>query len=610
MFKKGRAEKALCLLPILYLVFLSLSVYQNPRERLDFWRNNYDELLPKDDARAAAAHAIFECVLSVAGKRPGVVPRLFIVRNEAPNIPLAIAIPDGGIIISKKAIDICYKDPLRGEDRLAFVLAHEIAHQLKDDFWHMKFFQAVELSKEERPQNDEVLNEVLNIISLTPDKILVNELQADEYAIVFASMAGFNTNAIVTEDNTVNFFEYFSEAIDPGNVRGLNREPGHPTPQQRAESVKARLRQVLDNVDLFNLGVFFYQAGDYNKAILLFNEFLRFFPSREVYHNLASCYHQLALIYYQDWKKDEAGIPFKLSIAIDPHSLASRITLRSGLGNTEKLFQENINKAIEYYETALDLDPAYPIAYNNLGCALTLKGEVFDAVAKFKKAVDMKRDFIYALNNLGVGYFLVENKSKAKELLNQASQLDSSYDAPLFNLGKISFEGNDKEEAGRYWSAYLALDSVSVWSNLIRMTLYDEASEDVKIPPMPLEQEKENLSGLKVGDYDDESPASWGKPISIKTISLEEEPFKLFSFLNGAKIISQNSRIRFISVRDSNELKSKYGIFPGCKEREVMAKYEKPSRNMDYSLGKYLIYDYQKIAFEVRDGKVVSWLLF
>ena len=67
-------------------------------------------------------------------------PRLFITKTNPWNVSLPIAIPDGWIILSKGALDISYRDPAKGDDRMAFVLAHEIAHQLKDDFWHMRFF--------------------------------------------------------------------------------------------------------------------------------------------------------------------------------------------------------------------------------------------------------------------------------------------------------------------------------------------------------------------------------------------------------------------------------------------------------------------------------------
>src|SRR5262245_5761657 len=113
-----------------------------PRERLEYWRTKYQEFTPTADPRVARAHAIFRRLVEVAGRRAGVVPRLLIIASDPWDLALPIALPDGGIVLSKGVLEISYRDPARGDDRLAFMLAHEIAHQLNDDFWHLRFFQA------------------------------------------------------------------------------------------------------------------------------------------------------------------------------------------------------------------------------------------------------------------------------------------------------------------------------------------------------------------------------------------------------------------------------------------------------------------------------------
>jgi len=594
---------------ITWLFPFPLRAAENPKERIDFWQSNYDELLPKDDPLAAQAYEIFNRVLNVAGTKPGVIPRLFIVKNDAPYIPLAQALPDGGIVISKRVLDICYRDPERGDDRLAFILAHEIAHQLKEDFWHLKFFQAVELSKEENPLNKDIIDEVCNILKEMPKERLKKELEADEHGIIYASMAGFNTNAIVTEDNRVNFFEYCYKSLHPGNIKGLPKDSTHPTPMQRAEAVKVRLNQVLEMVELFNLGVLFYQAGDYQRAILFFSKFLKFFPSREVYHNLASSHHQLALKHYRSWKRDEQGFPFKLSIAIDPETRASKITLRApGAEGPADLFKNHIEKAIKYYETAITLDPSYVLSYNNLGCALIMKGDVYDAVGKLRKAIKMKSDFVPSLNNLGVAFFLAENERKAKENLVKASEFDSAYDAPFFNLGKIAFEEKKEAEAKKYWIAYLELDSASGWADSIRKSLSLETPEEVlKSPP---DEGIENIMGLEAGDYEDDISETWGKPVKKRDFFLEEEPFKVAVYKNGVKTLSQEDEIKMILTPEGFKGKSARGISISSLEKDVLAEYGRPSKVLPMTQGATWVYASEGIAFQLRGGKVVSWLLF
>jgi tetratricopeptide (TPR) repeat protein len=587
------------------LLFCFLWSSEDPRTRIDYWQNNYNELLPEDDPRAGRAHEIFKRVLNAAGKRPGVIPRLFIVRNESAYIPLAFAIPDGGIIISKKVLDICYADEECGDDRLAFILAHEIAHQLKDDFWHMRFFEAVELSKkgEEKPILDSV-----KVIAKMTDHVLAKELQADEYGIIYASMAGFNTDAIVSGEE--NFFEYIYTALDPGNIKGFKKDEYHPDPEQRAEVVKARLKQVLDVVELFDLGIMFYQAGEFEKAILLFNDFLRFFPSREVYHNLATCHHQVALENYLKWKRNEEDIlfeRFKLSLSIDSETRAKKIRVKRS-DDPQELYEKNIEKAIEYYRIAISQDPSYKYAYNNLGCALLLHGEVYEAIAMLKKAMKIDSIYSYSLNNLGVAFFLAENEGKALESFNRAISSDPSYDSPNFNLGKIAYEKGDMETSKEYWMAYLGIDMTSTWSDYIRNSLGLE--KEGYVSELTLGKVREGVLGVNVGDYDDEIPEEWGEPVREREISIEEEPYKILEYKSGVVTLSQDEKILLLSIPGSYTEKSAQGISIGDSEKDVHRKYGNPTQKLYTPKGESWIFSSNDIAFQLKDGCVVSWLLF
>lgn len=592
---------------ITFLSVIRLSVAESPRERIDYWQKNYHELKPNDDYRAEKAYEIFGRVLNVAGKRLGVVPRLFIIKS---NNLLASAIPDGSIILSEKVLDMCYRDSARGDDRLAFVLGHEISHQLKDDFWHMKFFQAIELSKKENDTlHKKVLDEIKDIADST-EKALFKELQADEHGIIYASMAGFNTSAIVNGNNKINFFEEWVQMVDPPRISEIYNEPRHPSPKQRAEVVRARLKQVLDKVELFNLGLIFYQAGDFKKSILAFNEFLKFFPGREVYNNLAISHHQQALKYYHLWKRNEEPLPFKLSMAADSYTKAVDIKLKSGSINLASLFCEHLENAIELYKSAISYDTSYTVSYNNLASALIVKGDevsIYEAIAKLKKALTIDESFKEALNNLGIAFYYVENPDKAKDYLGRAYMLDTTHNAPLYNLGKIAYLEGKENEARKYWMAYLKLDSSSSWAGVIRQYL---STDKKKIHLNSQEKgEAETVMGLMVGYYDDETPANWGKPV-IRVVPLEEEPFRLALYKNGIMTVSHDDEVIMIVTLEGFKGNSSKSISIGSPEKDVLALYGAPSKILNMTQYISLTYTSQGIAFQLREGKVVSWLLY
>ena len=178
--------------------------------------------------------------MQVAGTRPGKAPRLFIAARDPWDIPLPIALPDGGIILSKGVLEICYRDPAQGDDRLAFVLAHELAHHLNGDLWHLHFFQALEALRQHGQFQDPgalaSLRTVPHTASNTEEAVQARELRADGDGIMYAAMAGFNPRAIVTEEPGVNFFAEWVRAQDPGRLGSVSADRLRPTPKERAEA--------------------------------------------------------------------------------------------------------------------------------------------------------------------------------------------------------------------------------------------------------------------------------------------------------------------------------------------------------------------------------------
>ncbi len=595
------------LLPLFLLVPL-LALAEDARARLDFWKANYGELRPADDSRAARAYEIFARVLAAAGHRAGVVPNLFVIKGGGAAVPLAIALPDGGIVISQQVLDVCYKEPGKGDDRLAFILAHEIAHELKDDFWHLKFFEAVELSQKTKPGDAAVIDEVRAIANKSQEPLL-KEMQCDEYGIVYASMAGFDTRAIVMEDDKVNFFRYFAAALDPENIKGTVRDAEHPTPEARAAAVKARLVQVLDVVDLFDLGLLFYQTADFKKAAQLFSEFLRYYPGREVYHDLAACHHQIARKAYREWKGKDKDFPFELSLPVEAETRARKIVLRGeSAPDWEARFKEEIGKAVDNYRTALSQDPSYWPSANNLGCALLLQENPYEAVAFLQKALQLVPDSPQVLNNLGVAFYLAENPQKAREKLQAALKISPAYDAPVYNLGMMAFLSGDKAEASKQWQAYLQADPESAFAERISASL--TPGQAPRAAEKKSEAVQEKMAGLAVGDYTDAIPAAWGAPLKKKSFLGEDNPVFLTAFSNGITVVALEDEVIRLSASAPFSGPTAKGISIGAGSNDLIGSYGRPPAVFPSTAGEAWVYTAQGIAFIVRDGRVVAWALF
>jgi tetratricopeptide (TPR) repeat protein len=605
-------RRRLAILLVAGLLPAALAAQDSDRSRLEFYKNAYTELRPETDPRAGRAQEIFARLLKAAGTRSGLVPRLFIAKNTSPPPPAAIAIPDGGIIISERMLDVCYQQPERGDDRLAYILAHEIAHQLKNDFWPVTFFQAVDLSRTNDPKNAPALDAVKKELALGDEAAAAEqrrkELQADEMGAVFASMAGFDTRAVVMEDDKINLFRFVETNLDPANIQGVTTDASHPTADVRAAVVKARLEKVLDALDLFDTGLLFYRTGDYERAAALFAEFLREYPGREVYHDLAACHQQIALKSYREWRKGRE-FPFKLVLTVESETRARSIRLRAAGADPESRFREEMSRAVEYERQALALDPAFWPAANNLGCALIMLDEPYEAAGILQKALPAAPESPLLLNNLGVALELAENRAKAKERLRAALTAGPDSDAPLFNLGRIAALENDAAEAKRQWDAYLQKDPDSVWAGEIRQALGAAPAAPATAPGQPAPA-PESISGLTTQNYDDEIPAAWGAPARKKQLLGEEDGFVLRIYAGGIQVVSDQDEILRLCAVAPYKGKTAAGAGLGAAPKDLTALYGRPEDVLVSNPGETWVYPARGIAFVLVDGKVASWILF
>lgn len=374
---------------------------------------------------------------------------------------MPVTLSQGWIVLSKSVLDICYSEPTKGDDRLAFILGHELSHQLHDDLWHLNFFQQDVLYSNFPP---DLLAKMQNEFS-KPAHLLAKELRADQHGIIYAAMAGFNPYAIVTEDDRINFFADWISALPL-------RPSSNQFPlifQQRVAKLKAHLRHVIDQTAIFQVGLWSYYAGDYPQAIQAFVHFRDFFPGREVVHNLATSHHRLALQIYQAWKPDQRPIPFHLSMEIDSETRASMIyhaNRTSRFRNLEEpvpsetLFRNHLDNAIRLYQDALRLDPSYVPSALNLGSTLILRGlqatgvkrqaDLAGAIMWLSRALSDQPNNAAILTNLGVALFYEERYNQAKSHLVQARTFSPDYAAPVCNLEHIARIEHREAEARNY----------------------------------------------------------------------------------------------------------------------------------------------------------------
>ena len=584
------------------LVLCSHTSAQGPNG-ITYWRTHYQELTPTADARVARAQQLLAQLVQVAGTRRGVSPRLFVLKDDPWGIALPMALPDGWIVLSKGVLSLCYQEPEKGDDRLAFVLGHELSHLMQDHFWHIKFFQVLEAAKGQETQ------------SATPPDFPVEDLwhqefQADTNGILYATMAGFSPQAIISNKRGVNFFQAWASARDPSRLGRHPNASTHPSAQQRADVLRVSLQRVTHHTASFQAGLWWLYAGDYAQAVSAFEHFLVFFTAREVYHNLALSHHLLALQVCQLWKPNTPVLPFQLALAIEPVTRANQIYVntQSQRGSAshaapEALFRRHIDEAITFYRQALSHDATYAPAAINLAHALVVRGiqsqtyglsaDVVEAQAillRMQQSIPNEKAMPELLNALGVVSFYAKRISEAKQLFTHVRTLAPDAAAPVFNLGYLAQVSGRPDEAKHYQHAYQQLTQMST-------------------NPALGELPREHVMGIAVGHFTDEAASAWGEP-TASTFELGKMRLTLEAYPSGVLTLSQDDEILLIEMSREFSGISVQGLSIGSQAQAVLRRYGTPPRRFAMPGGETWSYDQHRIAFHLLNGTVTGWLIY
>lgn len=141
--------------------------------------------------------------------------------------------------------------------------------------------------------------------------------------------------------------------------------------------------------------------------------------------NKSQVYEAIADIYYDIENLDNAIDYYSLALKEDSEN--PKLFSRLAMSYWEK---DEIEKAIIFYSKAIELDSTYDIAYNNLGVVfLDGLGDAQRAMEYFKTALEINPNYVLANFNL----------ARSHEVLNEKIQAAKQYQKAL-NLNKIKEE--------------------------------------------------------------------------------------------------------------------------------------------------------------------------
>ncbi len=122
------------------------------------------------------------------------------------------------------------------------------------------------------------------------------------------------------------------------------------------------------------------------------------------------------------------------------------------------LRQGNPIPAEKHLTRALEINPRYPEALNDLGTILSDQGRYAEAVARLTQALALSPNYAEARNNLGLALARMGRSAEAIEQYRVAISLDPRSPKALNNLGAALAQQGRREEAKPYFLRALAID--------------------------------------------------------------------------------------------------------------------------------------------------------
>jgi len=527
---------------------------QNETDHASWWIKTYG-LHDTGDKMVSRVHGIFNKVNAAADKQSKHFPKLIILKSAGKDN--ALCLPDGAVILTQTAISACYNNGnlQMGDSKIAFIIAHELAHLSNGDFWQPPDMPSNKSSKaNDKHQYPADMLILLNSLEDTKLK----EFHADDFAIIYMTMAGYDPLIIINSGGS-NFFHqwhaYFGTTHDKTNDT-------HPPAEQRAQLIALRINDIVRSIKQFEIGIRLYQLGKYKDALVFLESFCEKFPSREVYNNIGLIYYQLGINQIASCDPDLA-YRFKLSTFIDTETRAAK--MRKPNTQRNRCQSDYFQHAIRYLRNACEKDPFYIPAYINYSSALIMTGQYVRAAGVLRDVMKTDKNLPDALNNFAVALYLmgpdpfikVDMFSDASLMLKEVIKNNPNYPDACFNLARI------QDERGRYaaskenWENFLRLEPSGVFAKSAQL-----ASGKTDLPVQ-----------CKNIPFEEKIPVQFGEINAIAQKQLKDFDKQIFKIgavycelytLNDIQVIALDDVIEIVEAPvtdriDLAALHSKYG---------------------------------------------------
>jgi len=599
----------------------SLIPPEDPKQSITYWKKY---TLDENNPMVERSQQVFSVLLR-AWDQSRIEPGLYVVESEAG--AWAASLADGNILLSKQAIETSFSfGQQRGEHLLAFILAHELAHQRADDLWHQRFFRMIGTHSAE---SQEKMMAGLELDSEMLTQLEQKEAQADHDGLVLMSSVGFDPHQIVADKD---FFTLWVENIwnqscieedTKNNIYHACKQA-----QARALRTQAQLKTVATQSMLYELGVQEFVAGNYEQARNYFTIYGRDYPGRAIISAIGLSYFAQAQDIQQQLIELEPdnNVNFYYPMILDAQigNSESQVLLNTKRANTNSLIKKLqkqkmslLNQAIDQFEKAIRLAPDYQRSYILLASAHLLANNSYRVrgvlqgqyLPRFGK--DDSVDMLLALtsNIEGNVDLSIRLLNKQVETLNNKQVVSSLPDNVLrysvfYNLAELYKSIGKTEQSKNVWMNLAQLSKKNGDTLLFRLALNHINQGKNAVLAQQLQQAP-SVNGKRLGDkirQDNQQSALW----------IDGERYQILIDKNS-RYITQNDGT-LISAWQNNVAGQVGHIGDKLKLGDSADRPFKtlgiPDRRLNMTSGEYLAYDDYGLAVRISNNQVKGWFLY
>lgn len=614
----------------------SLDPPLDPTQSITYWKPHV--VTAAGDPEVARAHAVFDVLLR-AWDWTRLEPSLYVV--DAAASPWAASLADGSILLTLSALrTILGFGHERGEHLLAFVLAHELAHQRSDDLWHQRFFRLI-------GHQDPALSKQM-ASTLTPNAEMLADLaekeaQADHDGLLMMASVGYDPYQIVDKKD---FFTAWIEntwqaTCSPEQVASGVDSGASPLAaaceeaRTRSRRTRAQLKAVATQATLYTMGVQAFAAGQYETARHYFSVYGRSYTNRVVLYAIGLTHFCEALESQKRLRGHGAlktpDFYFPLLLDASPLRSGSDSTSTSlkrsadaaVIGREQHRMALSLERAIPMFEKAIRLAPEHAKSYLMLAYSYLLGDNPYmvKGIVRGKYIPRFGQDpaatLILAMTTAVEGDYVAARKgfSDAFKALKSAAGTATGHRRGRFPLDLLIYTAAHNgaalaahlgldEEARQLWQTLAQLAKSRGNGLLFRLALNQleiETSATNTISMAP------TVAGLRLGDRFNGPDA---RPLGSDQFWIEGEPYRVWRLADGIHIVVGPEATVVNAWRNAGTASLADRLTIGDDASRPMKVLGMPDRRLHLLAGEYWAYDAYGVAVHLEHQKIAGWFLY